>query len=436
MNGVQKESKEIRYCLYARKSSESDERQTMSIDSQIKEMTALAEKEQLTIATMLQESHSAKASGTRPVFNQILNDIRAGMYDGILGILTWAPDRLSRNAGDLGMLVDLMDGGKLTQIKTYSQTFNNNPNEKFLLMILCSQAKLENDNRGINIRRGIRNKCEMGWRPGVSPLGYFNRHFGGKKDIIIDPERAPYIKEMFERVAVLGHSGRDLKRWLDESKLTNRSGKRVTLSQVYIILKNSFYYGEFQYPEREDGVWYKGNHEALITKELYKQVQKQLEVPRKSKWRSKGFAFRNVFKCASCKATITPEEKFKKLINGTFKRHVYYHCTRYVDHNCQEPYISEEKLIERLLEFIEPLQSKDFTLTEKLQSSFEQYKKMTKAILRHQELDDEKLVTFKDFASYVIREGKNEDKEELVRSISGQIFLHNRELTFEENSLI
>jgi hypothetical protein len=316
-----------------------------------------------------------------------------------------------------------MDGGKLTQIKTYSQTFNNNPNEKFLLMILCSQAKLENDNRGINIRRGIRNKCEMGWRPGVSPLGYFNRHFGGKKDIIIDPERAPYIKEMFERVAELGHSGRDLKRWLDESKLTNRSGKRVTLSQVYIILKNSFYYGEFQYPEREDGVWYKGNHEPLITKELYQQVQKQLEVPRKSKWRSKGFAFRNVFKCASCKATITPEEKFKKLINGTFKRHIYYHCTRYVDHNCQEPYISEEKLIERLLEFIEPLHAKDFTLTEKLQSSFEQYKKMTKAILRHQELDDEKLVTFKDFASYVLREGKNEDKEELVRSINGQIFL-------------
>ena len=251
----------------------------MSIDSQIKEMTALAEKEKLTIATMLQESHSAKASGTRPVFNQILNDIRTGMYDGIL---TWAPDRLSRNAGDLGMLVDMMDGGKLTQIKTYSQTFNNNPNEKFLLVILCSQAKLENDNRGINIRRGIKNKCEMGWRPGVSPLGYFNRHFGGKKDIIIDTERAPYIKEMFERVAYRKQSGRHLKKWLDESKPTNRSGKLVTLSQIYLILNNHFYYGEFQYPEGE-GAWYKGMHEPIITKELFQLTQKQLEVPRKSK---------------------------------------------------------------------------------------------------------------------------------------------------------
>jgi len=135
---------EIKYCLYARKSSESDERQTMSIDSQIKEMAELAKKSNLNIADIRKESHSAKISGTRPVFNQLLMDLADGKFNSIL---TWAPDRLSRNAGDLGMLVDLMDKGKLLQIKTFSQTFSNNPNEKFLLMILCSQAKLENDQR-------------------------------------------------------------------------------------------------------------------------------------------------------------------------------------------------------------------------------------------------------------------------------------------------
>ncbi|QQS44711.1 recombinase family protein [Candidatus Roizmanbacteria bacterium] len=67
-------------------------------------------------------------------------------------MLTWHPDRLSRNAGDLGVIVDLMDQGKLKEIRTYSQTFRNTPNDKFLLMILCSQAKLENDNKGINVK--------------------------------------------------------------------------------------------------------------------------------------------------------------------------------------------------------------------------------------------------------------------------------------------
>src|SRR3989304_5904104 len=143
----------IEYCLYARKSSESDERQAMSIDSQIKKMSALPVRDGIFIKEIRQESHSAKLSGQRPVFNQLLEDIRLGMFNGIL---TWAPDRLSRNAGDLGMLVDLIDQGRLEQIKTYSQSFSNNPNEKFLLMILCSQAKLENDNKIVNVKRGIR----------------------------------------------------------------------------------------------------------------------------------------------------------------------------------------------------------------------------------------------------------------------------------------
>ncbi|MEK7590981.1 MAG: recombinase family protein, partial [Patescibacteria group bacterium] len=135
----------MKYCLYARKSSEDDERQALSIDSQIKAMLELAKREGLEIAEVRRESHSAKASGARPVFKQLLTDVRAGMFNGIL---TWAADRLSRNAGDLGTVVDLMDQGRLIEIRTHGQRFTNNPNEKFLFMILCSQAKLENDNRG------------------------------------------------------------------------------------------------------------------------------------------------------------------------------------------------------------------------------------------------------------------------------------------------
>jgi len=129
------------YCLYARKSTEQDERQALSIDSQIKEMMDLANRDGLNVTEVRRESHSAKDSGQRPVFNSIIADIRSGKFNSIL---TWAPDRCSRNAGDLGVLVDLMDQGFLKEIRTHGQRFSNNPNEKFLLMILCSQAKLEN----------------------------------------------------------------------------------------------------------------------------------------------------------------------------------------------------------------------------------------------------------------------------------------------------
>src|SRR5579859_3686683 len=154
----------INYCLYARKSTEEEDKQALSIESQVREMTQLAEREGLYIAEIKRESHSSKEVGQRAIYNELLQEIREGKFNGIL---TWAPDRLSRNAGDLGAVVDLIDQGKLVDIRTYTQRFTNNPNEKFMLMILGSQAKLENDQKVINVKRGLRAWCEQGWRPGV-----------------------------------------------------------------------------------------------------------------------------------------------------------------------------------------------------------------------------------------------------------------------------
>jgi Site-specific recombinases, DNA invertase Pin homologs len=162
---------EIKYCLYARKSTEEDERQALSIDSQIKEMLEMAIRDNVQITEIRKESHSAKDSGQRPVFNKLITDIKKGVFNGIL---CWAPDRLSRNAGDLGAMVDLMDQGLIKEIRTHGQRFTNSPNEKFLLMILGSQAKLENDHKGENVKRGLRAKCEQGWRPGRAPIGYIH----------------------------------------------------------------------------------------------------------------------------------------------------------------------------------------------------------------------------------------------------------------------
>lgn len=367
----------INYCLYARKSSESDERQVMSIDSQLKEMQALAVKENLNVVEILQESHSAKDSGQRPMFMKLLNDIREKRFNGIL---TWAPDRLSRNAGDLGQLVDLMDQNKLLKIRTFSQTFSNNPNEKFLLMILCSQAKLENDQKGINVKRGIRAKCEMGWRPGPTPIGYMNRSFGGIKDVIIDPERAPIIQEMFYRVSELGQSGRTIQDWLNKKGLTSKTGGKITLSMIYAMLNNPFYFGQFKYGES----WYKGSHDPLITKEVFDKTQVQLKVPQKAKWGSKGFAFRNLFRCASCGSMLVGEEKYRKRLDGTFRHHIYYHCSRQIDHKCTERYISEDDLKSQLAKIVDKIDFDKIQVSEKFMGMFLDYQRVTKEILRQQ----------------------------------------------------
>ncbi|RJR29253.1 recombinase family protein [Candidatus Microgenomates bacterium] len=420
----------IQYCLYARKSSESDERQAMSIESQVNEMSQLARKEGLFIKNIYRESHSAKTSGTRPLLMQLISDIRNGEYNGIL---TWAPDRLSRNAGDLGMLVDLMDQEKLVQIKTFSQMFSNNPNEKFLLMILCSQAKLENDQKGINVKRGIRAKCDQGWRPGVAPLGYYNRAFAGTKDIVVDPERGPLVKEMFEKAAYNKDSGRKIKLWLAEKGFTNRTGTTVSLSQVYLMLKNPFYYGEFEYPVGS-GTWYTGKHKPLITKTLFNKVQEKLKVPEKSKWGAKSFTYKGIFKCANCKASVVAEERYRKRKYGRQPRHhIYYHCSRQKDYKCKEPYVTEKKLEEsiyRFINFVYINHPKNIKLTKSLREDMGKYKEVRDQILLQQNIDpDSQIWDVRDYAKHILSSGDSKKKRELLNMFDYQFYLQNARVT-------
>lgn len=395
----------LKYCLYARKSSESEERQAMSIDSQLSEMKALAERDGLNIVCELQESHSAKDSGQRPVYNRLIKDLQNSQYDAVL---TWAPDRLSRNAGDLGAIVDLMDQGKLLHIKTYSQTFTNNPNEKFLLMILCSQAKLENDNKSINVKRGIKAKCEMGWRPGVAPLGYINRSFGGISDIIPDPDRAEIITEMF-RKASQGWSGRRLKSWLDTKDITTRNGKPIPLSSILNMLLNPFYYGEFQYPERPGAIWYKGAHKPLVSKELWSEVQ-QSRGDNKGIWGSKQFAFRGLISCGKCGASFTAQEKFKKLKNGEYNRHVYYSCTRRINPNCTEKYVNENTLRQLLKDFIEN-EHESVMITDKLKAKADKHRQVAKSLLEHYQISQTLADPFIEYSRYILDKGTEAERE-------------------------
>jgi len=416
----------VRYCLYARKSTESEERQILSIESQVKEMLQLAEKEGLEIVDIRRESHSAKDSGQRPVFKEILEDIKKEKFNGIL---TWAPDRLSRNAGDLGSLVDLMDQKLLLGIRTYGQTFNNSPNEKFLLMILCSQAKLENDNKSINVKRGLRTKCEMGLRPGVPPIGYLNeRHMDRKCQAIIDPERAPIIKKMFEKVAYEKWSGRKIYNWLKfDINLRSVTGKKgITLGNIYLILQNTFYYGVFEYPLKS-GNFYTGKHEPIITKELFDMVQQQVK-SQVIKSEGKEFAFTRLMNCGLCGSGISADEKFKKLKDGTVKRHVYYICTKSKDRNCKCSNINEEDLLKQFEQLMDKIDLDEIGIKEKIKIEVERFKKFQKVVLGNNDKIEVVDIDIRNYAKYILREGLILEKRELLACLKGKIILRDGKL--------
>ncbi len=418
----------IRYCLYARKSTESDEQQALSIDSQVKEMTAIAERLNLNVVTIKRESHSAKESGQRPVFKELLEEIRKGTYDGIL---TWAADRLSRNAGDLGSLVDLMDQKRLIHIQTYGQTFSNSPNEKFLLMILCSQAKLENDNKSQNVKRGLRARVEMGLWPCRPPTGYTKyKRMDQKCESVIDPERAPIIKQMFEKIGHDGWSGRKLYHWLkDDINFKTENNMHLSLGNLYRILSNHFYYGRFEFP-KQSGLWYNGAHEPLISKELFDLVQSRIKSqilePRSA---HKEFAFTKIMSCGLCGSGITADEKFKHQMNGNTQRYVYYKCTRTKDSNCPCGFINEDDLISQLQDLMNDLDIQIVPMREQIASDLRKFKKFEQMILGTKTPAAVKDIDIRNYAKFILQEGDIEEKREFLRCLKSKILLINKKIS-------
>ena len=406
----------VRYVLYARKSSESDELQALSIDSQVKEMLQIAEREGLEIVDIRREAHSAKDSGQRPVFAELLADLRRGRFNGIL---TWAPDRLSRNAGDLGSLVDLMDQKILIDIRTYGQRFSNSPNEKFLLMILCSQAKLENDNKSVNVKRGLRTRVEMGLWPGQAPTGYLNENRSDRKgQVIIDKDRAPVIRQIFEKVAHENWTGRKLYHWLRfELNFRTKSNHHLSLANVYLILDNHFYYGTFEYPKKS-GNWYEGKHKPIINKELFMKAQAQIKRDQIVRSETREFAFTKLIACGKCGSGITAEEKYKKLKDGTTSRYVYYGCSRSKDHHCKSQYVREEDLINQLAALIDQVDLDELGVKHKLEAEIERHHQFQQNVMGTPEAKDEdaktKDINLRNYIKYLLKEGSLIEKREMM----------------------
>jgi len=419
----------IKYLLYARKSTESEERQVLSIDSQIQEMLRAAEKDGLEIVDIRRESHSAKDSGQRPVFNEILNDIKIGKFNGIL---TWAPDRLSRNAGDLGSLVDLMDQGLLTEIRTNGQRFANNPNEKFLLMILCSQAKLENDNKSLNVKRGLKTRCEMGWRPGTALTGYSNEKRTDRKcQVLVDLERAPIVKQMFEKIGNDHWSGSRLYHWLKfEINFKTRGNKNLSRGNLYRILQNTFYYGVFEYPGNS-GNFYNGKHEPLITKELFDRVQQQLTRNPMNR-ETREFAFTRLMICGTCGSGISACEKYKKLKNGTVSKYIYYGCTKSKNLHCDNGYIREEDLIKQLVEIIDQIDVNDLEIKHKFQEEVKRYNVFQSRVLKVEGKQENKDIDVRSYIKYLLREGSMSEKREILSCIKSKIVIRKSVLSIEK----
>jgi DNA invertase Pin-like site-specific DNA recombinase len=328
-----------KYFLYARKSTDVEDKQILSIESQLAELRELAKRENLNIADEFIEKRSAKIPG-RPIFNTMLSRIQNGEAQGIV---CWKIDRLSRNPVDSGKIQWLLQQGIIQHIQTHSQS--HYPNDNVLMMsVELGMANEYVRQLSENTARGLKHKAREGYFPGLAPLGYINNP--QTKKISIHHKNAKIIKKLFEIYATGNSTIEKLTEVLEKNGIKTKKNCRVNISRITFILGNPIYYGHFRYAKEI----YEGKHEPIITKELFDRVNTILRRRgRKPDQKSDPRPLCELMSCGSCGMGITGEKKKKKLANGSVKHYVYYHCTKKSKtQKCIELGVREEELDNQL----------------------------------------------------------------------------------------
>ncbi len=322
---------DTKFFIYARKSTDVEDKQVRSIEDQIAELRAFAKQEDLNIVYTFIEKQSAKIPG-RPIFGEMLKRIEKGEA---AGILAWHPDRLARNSVDGGRIIYLLDCGRITALKFPQFWFESTPQGKFMLNIAFGQSKYYVDSLSENTKRGLRQKVKRGEYPSVAPIGYLNDV--RTKSIVVDKKKARIIRQAFEFYAQGDKRLEDVCNFLAQRGILSRGGKRIHKTRATFILSNPFYTGLFRYA----GELHEGKHEPIITKKLFDTAQEVLKQRGKPQRKAKNEpqAFCRLISCAECGMMITAEKQ---------KGHIYYRCTKKGKAKCHQPYTREEELDRQL----------------------------------------------------------------------------------------
>ena len=339
----------MKYFIYVRKSTDVEDKQVLSVEAQIIELKEYAAKCELEIADIFIEKRTAKKPG-RPILNKMLSRISSGEASGIL---SWLPDRLSRNSIDSGQIIYMLDENILLDLKFPHFWFENTPQGKYMLANEFNSSKQYVDNLSVNTKRGLRQKVRRGEMPGVAPIGYYNDM--RTKTAKVDKKIAPIIKQAFELYARGDKRLDEVADFLYQHGIHTKSrkllGKQTAgkkpfhKNRIKRILTNPFYYGHFRYL----GEVYEGKHTPIISKRLFDDVQNALERRGKpQKAVKEPWPFCGLIHC-SCGMMFTNERQVKRQKNGNVHVYNYYRCTRKNKAvACKEPHIRAEELDKQL----------------------------------------------------------------------------------------
>ncbi len=364
----------MKYFIYARKSSEPEDRQMSSNEDQVLEMKRIAAEFRMTVVDIITEAKSAKRPG-RPAFNHMLRRIEKGEAEGIL---CWKLNRLARNPIDGGQISWLLQQRIIKHIQTYGRAYS--PDDNVLMM----QVEFGMANQFIkdlkqDVERGMKRKMERGWYPTKPPLGYqpVNRDLRQLHDpeIVPHPTKYKIVRHLWDCLLTGKYSIAQLKKEGDKMGLQKRDGMTYSINTYYRLFSNPFYTGCFYWtPFNGIRTRFEGKHKPMVSEHEFQKAQNILNGRGDVRPRINTFPYRGIIKCGECKGNVTAEQKIQAICTNckwkfsiiksktctrcgstvadmnapTILNKIYYRCTKRTNPTCKQPYILQSFVEDRI----------------------------------------------------------------------------------------
>ena len=366
----------IRCAIYTRKSTDEGlESDFNSLDAQREAAEAYiasqTEANWKTIAKRYDDGGYTGGNLDRPALKLLMADIESGEVDCVV---VYKVDRISRSLMDFAKLLELFERKKVSFVSVTQQFNTSNPMGRLVLNILFSFAQFERELISERTRDKMSASRRKGkWCGGLAPLGYDIAPEGRR--IIVNPDESRRVQMIFELYLDIGTISQtvaelDRRDWTNKRSTTRsgkeRGGRKFDKSSLFKLLTNIVYIGK----TRHKGEAFDGEHQAIITKELWDRVQKKLKqnglsggVMNRNKH---GALLRGILRCVGCDAAMSPNHTTKGK-----KRYRYYICTSAQKKGwstCESKSIPAQQIEDFVVEQIRSAQYPPELLTKSLQS--------------------------------------------------------------------
>ena len=307
--------------VYTRVSTAEQVREGLSLEAQEHSCREYCKSKGYEVVQVFVEQGESAKTANRTKLKELLKYCRD--HKNIDYLIVNKLDRFSRNAADSLQMRDVL-AAMGVKLRSVSEQIDDSPFGKFAGHVLAGLAELDNSTRTERCVTGMRQKLEMGCWTFSPPLGYrFGKDPIGNKNLVHDPESAPFVRLAFERMASGEYTQEEILQELTKKGVRSRKGEKLSKQTLHGLLRRPVYSGRIMVEEW--GIDVQGSFTPIVSPELFKRVQMVLDGKRPHispyNRNREDFPLRRFVRCAECGAPLTGSWS-----KGRNKHYAYYHC--------------------------------------------------------------------------------------------------------------